>query len=198
MKELQHHTPYWIRHLPEISGLRALPAPWNKEDERGSAVFMLFCAPESGSETPQVLFIRRSAQLRSHSGQIGFPGGRRDPEDFDPLATALRETEEELGILPAHITAMGALDPVYSLEGHHVWPIVGYTTLTIGEMRLNYDEVAEAFSVSWRDICKNNYQSFSFTLFGTRRTSHLFSTSHARIWGLTAQMLKNAEIADQA
>ncbi len=177
-------------------GLRALPAPWNHENEKGSAVFMLFCAPESDSHEPQVIFIRRSAHLRSHSGQIGFPGGRRDPEDYDPLATALRETEEELGIPSTHIVAMGALDPVHSLEGQHVWPIVGYTTFTISELRLNRDEVADAFAVVWRDLCEDSYQSFSFTIFGTRRTSHLFTTSHARIWGLTAQVLKNAGIVE--
>lgn len=194
MKE--QHTPTWIKHLPTLSGLRALPPPWSGSSENESAVFMLFCAPAQDSQDPQVIFIRRSAHLRSHSGQIGFPGGRRDPEDIDPFGTALRETEEELGIPPSTITPLGALDPVHSLEGKNVWPIVGYTTHPFSDLRLNADEVAEAFAVPWRDLVSTRYQSFSFTIFGYRRTSHLFITSHVRIWGLTAQMLKNARLVD--
>lgn len=194
MKEPQQHTPFWINHLPHISGLSALPQPWSREDAKDSAVLMLFCAPQPGSKEPQVIFIRRSAHLRSHSGQIGFPGGRRDPEDTDPLSTALRETEEELGIPSSEIAALGALDPVHSLDGHHVWPIVGYTTFDFQNLLLNKDEVAEAFAIPWTDLLNTRYQSFSFTIFGNRRTSHLFVTSRIRIWGLTAQMLKNAGI----
>lgn len=157
---------------------------------------MLFCEPEVGSQEPRVIFIRRSARLRSHSGQIGFPGGRRDSGDINPLATALRETEEELGIPASSITPLGALDPVQSLEGSNVWPLVGYTTFAFADLRLNEDEVAEAFAIPCSDLTSTRYQSFSFTIFGYRRTSHLFVTTKISIWGLTAQMLKNARLVE--
>ncbi len=59
----------------------------------------------------QLLLTRRSPHLRHHAGQISFPGGRQDPDDRDLIHTALRETQEELGIVPAQIEVLGTLTP---------------------------------------------------------------------------------------
>jgi 8-oxo-dGTP pyrophosphatase MutT (NUDIX family) len=61
------------------------------------------------ARSPMVLLTRRSALLRTHSGQVSFPGGRPDPLDRDLAATALREAQEEIGVDPAHVTLLGCL-----------------------------------------------------------------------------------------
>jgi 8-oxo-dGTP pyrophosphatase MutT (NUDIX family) len=73
-----------------------------------------------------LLFTQRTETVQAHRGQISFPGGRRDPEDVSPLATALRETEEELGLRPADVTVLGQLDEMLTIvTGYRIWPFVG-------------------------------------------------------------------------
>ena len=73
----------------------------------------------------RVLFIQRTLMVKDHRGQIAFPGGVRDPEDADLLATALRETEEEIGLAPAAVEVLGTLPPVATITGYHITPFVG-------------------------------------------------------------------------
>jgi 8-oxo-dGTP pyrophosphatase MutT (NUDIX family) len=75
---------------------------------------------------PALLFTVRSDQVRDHRGEISFPGGVRHPEDRDLLATALRETEEELGIDPAAFDVLGSLRPTHTVvSGYVIQPFVG-------------------------------------------------------------------------
>jgi 8-oxo-dGTP pyrophosphatase MutT (NUDIX family) len=73
----------------------------------------------------QVLFTQRTLLVKDHRGQIAFPGGVRDPEDPDLLATALRETDEELGLAAQAVEVLGALPPVATITGYHITPFVG-------------------------------------------------------------------------
>jgi len=73
----------------------------------------------------QVLFIQRTLLVKDHRGQIAFPGGVRDPEDLHLLATALRETEEEIGLAPAAVEVLGTLPSVATITGYHITPFVG-------------------------------------------------------------------------
>ena len=73
----------------------------------------------------QVLFIQRTLMVKDHRGQIAFPGGVRDPEDAHLLATALRETEEEIGLAPGAVEVLGTLPPVATITGYHITPFVG-------------------------------------------------------------------------
>ena len=72
---------------------------------------------------PTLLATVRSADLSSHAGHVSLPGGRTDPGE-DPVTTALRETEEELGLAPTEIDVLGTLDPVRSLNNLSVTPVV--------------------------------------------------------------------------
>ncbi|OLO03118.1 MULTISPECIES: CoA pyrophosphatase [Salinicola] len=74
---------------------------------------------------PTLLFTQRTAHLSQHAGQVAFPGGKREPEDIDLLATALRETQEEIALAPAQVEIIGRLSDVISLYGLRVTPYVG-------------------------------------------------------------------------
>lgn len=74
---------------------------------------------------PHVLFTRRPAHLRHHAGQYAFPGGTREPADLTPLHTALRETQEELGLDTSGIRVLGALDEVPTITEFRIQPFVG-------------------------------------------------------------------------
>jgi 8-oxo-dGTP pyrophosphatase MutT (NUDIX family) len=84
----------------------------------------LFLAPGSGE--PHVVLTRRRADLRRHAGEISFPGGRRDPEDADLSATALREAEEEIGLPRSEVSLLGELAPVSTfVTNYEIHPFVG-------------------------------------------------------------------------
>jgi 8-oxo-dGTP pyrophosphatase MutT (NUDIX family) len=71
-----------------------------------------------------VLLTQRTQFLRNHAGQVSFPGGRIEAGDADACAAALRETAEEVGIVPTDIHALGYLDPLRTITGFQVWPVV--------------------------------------------------------------------------
>lgn len=74
---------------------------------------------------PTLLFTRRADHLNTHSGQVAFPGGKREPQDSDLLATALRESREEIALPPERVELLGRLSDVVSLHGLRVTPWVG-------------------------------------------------------------------------
>ena len=85
-------------------------------------------APGEADEAPHLVLTRRTTALRRHSGQISLPGGRYDAEDGSLLRTALRETEEELGVNPADLTIWGRLEPEHIVATHYALaPFVAYT-----------------------------------------------------------------------
>lgn len=184
--------------LPRIPGLGSIPTFASLQPTtKISAVLMLFC-PFDTADQPTLLFIRRAAHLRKHSGQIAFPGGQRDVADESPVDTALRETHEELGIHHEMITVCGALPIVNALDGHPVIPIVGYVQQGLGSLRLNYDEVAAAFFVPWTSLTAAHRQTLQFKLFGIDRHSDIYLHDAHRIWGLTAKMISSANLTLQS
>jgi 8-oxo-dGTP pyrophosphatase MutT (NUDIX family) len=96
-----------------------------------------------------VWLVRRPTSMRSHAGQVAFPGGKKDESDDSLLATALRETEEELGIARGAVDVLGPLDDLLTITAFTISPWVGW--LAPGaEVRPNPDEVARAFAVPLR------------------------------------------------
>ena len=94
-----------------------------------------------------LLFTKRAEHLAHQPGDISFPGGRKEKNET-PLETALRETQEELGILPEQITILGKTDFMLTTSGALIMPFVGYVSnITIEEISFNKDEVAEIFTV---------------------------------------------------
>lgn len=143
----------------------------------------------------QLLLTRRTEHLRDHAGQISFPGGRVEPEDDGPVATALRETEEEIGLARRHIDVIGQL-PIYStVTAYQVTPVVGLVRPGF-ELRLDSGEVAEAFEVPLSFLMTPAHHEHRRVAFdsGERRFISMPWQDKGReyfIWGATAAMLRN-------
>lgn len=190
-------TPQAIR-----ARLRALPS-WTPEfagdgglfvdrEPVGAAVLMPLVQREAGLN---LLLTRRTEHLRDHAGQISFPGGRVEPEDDGPVATALRETEEEIGLPRSYIDIIGQL-PVYStVTAFQVTPVVGLVAPGF-TLQLDDFEVAEAFEVPLAflmDPAHHQHHRFEFAG-GERRFLSMPWQGPERehfIWGATAAMLRN-------
>lgn len=120
--------PGWLAPLaeaiPTVKGehfTRFLPPA---EGGRDSAVLVLFGEADHG---PDLLLIERARTLRSHAGQPAFPGGAQDPEDDGPVAAALREAQEEVGLRPESVDVLGVLPALYlPPSGFVVHPVVGW------------------------------------------------------------------------
>jgi len=89
---------------------------------RPAAVLMPVVLRESG---PTMLLTQRTNDMPSHAGQVAFPGGRVQPEDLDAIDTALRETEEEIGLARGHVDVIGTLDRYVTGTGFLITPVVG-------------------------------------------------------------------------
>jgi 8-oxo-dGTP pyrophosphatase MutT (NUDIX family) len=96
-----------------------------------------------------VWLVRRPRTMRSHAGQVAFPGGKADLADGSPLVTALREADEELGIPRAAVDVLGPLDAMHTITGFVISPFVGWLAPGV-EIRPNAGEVARAFAAPVR------------------------------------------------
>jgi 8-oxo-dGTP pyrophosphatase MutT (NUDIX family) len=144
-----------------------------------------------------VLLTQRTSHLRAHAGHVAFPGGRVDPGDADAADTALRETEEEVGIARRHVEVIGAL-PLYRTVTHFdVTPVVALVRPDF-ELKLDTFEVAEAFEVPLAFLMTPaHHRRHVFEAAGQRR--EFLSMPYPRadgqgdhfIWGATASMLRN-------
>jgi len=142
-------------------------------------------------EGTTVLFTRRAEQMRTHAGQISFPGGRIEPHDTNPIAAALRETHEETGIDPCHIKALGYLDSLVTISGYCVAPVVGWVDTHFCATP-DAIEVAEIFEVPFDYILAPGcLQRQSIEWRGRTREVFEFHWQGRRIWGATAAILVN-------
>jgi len=138
-----------------------------------------------------VIFTQRTAHLSAHAGQISFPGGRQEPADAAPEDTALRETEEEIGLPRGRIEILGRLDTYVTRTGFRVTPVVGLVRPPF-ELDPDPTEVEEVFEVPLSFILDPaNPQRHSRPLLGKERHFYAFPYGHRYIWGATAGMLVN-------
>ena len=138
-----------------------------------------------------VLFTRRADHLSSHAGQVSFPGGRADDGDADAIATALRETEEEVGLSRQFVVVAGALDPYETGTGFSIKPIVGFVREGF-VLRADEAEVAEIFEVPLRFLMDpTNHERHTRVWQGRERHFYAMTFDGHYIWGATAGMLVN-------
>ena len=140
-------------------------------------------------ESLSVLLTERSPDLKHHAGQISFPGGRMDTADRDIRATALRETQEEVGIDPANVEIIGYLEPNPTVTGYAVTPVVALVELR-QELIIDPVEVKSAFEVPLPFLLDEGNQQLSEREYeGVTVPIAEFNFGQYRIWGATAGML---------
>lgn len=138
---------------------------------------------------PTVLMTRRTDHLHHHPGQISFPGGRVEEADTSPIDTALRETEEEIGLDRRHIELIGTLPDYLTGTGFRVTPVVGLVTPPF-ELTLDAFEVAEAFEVPLSHFLDPaNHEQHSIVHEGRVRQFHAMPYQGHFIWGATAGII---------
>ena len=146
----------------------------------------IFDRPDTGLS---VLLTQRSAELKLHAGQISFPGGRMEPEDSDIAVTALRETEEEVGIRSEQVTVIGYLPAMPTITGYAVTPIVGLVA-TAAVPEVDRTEVEFAFEVPLSFLLQaGNRRIVERDLHGMLVPMTEFHYEQHRIWGATAMMI---------
>ena len=174
--------PGW--NLEELKDL--LPSP---QVTLRPASVLIALIERSGQQ--QVLLTRRTEGLRHHGGQISFPGGRIEAADADPVAAALREASEEIGLSPELVTPLGYLDPFATITGFHVFPVVARVH---GEFvaRPDPSEVDEVFEAPLSFLLDpGNARRFEVDYRGRKRSLIEFQYGNYRIWGATASVLVN-------
>jgi len=169
-------------NLDELHGL--LPA-----GEFTAAAVLVGLVPRR--EGTQVLLTRRTDGLRHHGGQVSFPGGRIEASDRDAVAAALRETGEEIGLLPAQIAPLGFLDPLATITGFRILPVVAMISPDYVALP-DPGEVADVFEVPLAFLLDPaNLATHTFDLLGRPRAVWEYRYPAQRIWGATASILLN-------
>lgn len=141
---------------------------------------------------PSLAFIRRSQALRAHSGEIAFPGGGVEPLDSSPVATALREAQEEIGLDPAQVEVSGLLPPLFtSVSNYLITPVVAFLPRGLGTLHLQESEVTEVIVASLTGLAEPAIShAEEWVRDGHPHTVYFYDYGPYRIWGATARMVK--------
>jgi 8-oxo-dGTP pyrophosphatase MutT (NUDIX family) len=164
----------------------AVRAPVRAAEGSGSpsAVLALLFEAEDGVS---VWLVRRATGMRSHSGQVAFPGGKRDFEDTSLLSTALRETHEEIGIAPETVDILGPLDDVVTGTGYVISPYVGWVSRALTPTA-NPSEVARIFAAPLDRFFRD--PRAASTADETLHAGLAFAIDGETVWGATAAVAR--------
>jgi 8-oxo-dGTP pyrophosphatase MutT (NUDIX family) len=156
-------------------------------DYRAAAVLI----PITDRERPGVILTQRPSWLRSHAGQVAFPGGKIDDSDASAIEAALREAEEELALPREHVTVLGEADTYYSGSGYSIAPIIGFIPPDLPLMA-NPQEVEDWFEVPLDFLLNPESLEKKSTIWhGQRRQYYDMHWQGRRIWGVTAGIIVN-------
>jgi 8-oxo-dGTP pyrophosphatase MutT (NUDIX family) len=184
-------TPGWLAALAARSDVAdhewfATYAPPDGEGRR-SAVLMLFGPDPRGGE--DVVLTERAHTLRSHPGQVSFPGGRLDPDDDGSVAAALREAEEEVGLDPAGVDVLATFPDVFLAPSQHaVTPVLAWWPSPVPVGVVDRGEVERVLRVPVNDLLAPDNR---FTaVFGPYK-GPAFEVGDLFVWGFTAMLLSS-------
>lgn len=183
-------APDWLQQVRPA--LEADPPLWWRsfrppaQPPRRSAVLVLF---SQGSHGTDVVLTERASSLRAHASQVVFPGGHVDPDDAGPVAAALRESEEEVGIAPVSVEIVDELPPLYlTPSSNAVTPVLGWWR-TPGPLRVvDPAEVARVGRVGLTELL-DPANRFSVRIPGTDWRGPGFEVDGFFVWGFTALLL---------
>lgn len=151
---------------------------------------VLIAMREDGEEN--IIFTRRHDRLAKHAGQVAFPGGGMEAEDESMVDTALRETEEEIGLPREVVEPLGYLECFETISGFCVTPVVARIAADAPALVPNAGEVADVFEVPLGFFLQSgNLVRYTMEYRGQRRPMAEFRFGGYRIWGATAAMLLN-------
>jgi len=140
---------------------------------------------------PGVLFTQRAIHLPDHAGQISFPGGKIEPTDASPLAAAVREADEEIGLARRFIDPLGYLDLYMTTLGYRIVPTIARIAPDF-TLTLNRSEVDDVFEVPLAFLmAEENHKLQSREWKGMTRTVYAIPFGERHIWGVTAGILRN-------
>lgn len=143
-------------------------------------------------DEPHILFTKRTSHLRSHPGQISFPGGKYDSEDETLLETALREAEEEIGLRREDVEILGELDDMITSTQYKITPFV-CTFPYPYNFRVNTEEIAEILEVPVRALADPAIREERFHNFLDKYNVkvYYYHIGPDPVWGATARIVKN-------
>jgi len=194
-KRLQQPLPGEDAHERMMARVKAMPfeVPANA---RPSAVLSLLFPKENALH---LLLIKRTEDGHAHSGQISFPGGRQEPTDADLRATALREAQEEVGIMSADVSILGPLTHLYiPVSNFLVYPFIAYSEKK-PEYNLSRDEVARVIEVPVKELLSTERKTIATVTSPADKTfvrnvNAYQLTDGSIIWGATAMILSEIEV----
>jgi 8-oxo-dGTP pyrophosphatase MutT (NUDIX family) len=194
-RRLQHPLPGEGAHERMMARVKAMPfeIPANA---RPSAVLSLLFPKENELH---LLLIKRTEDGHAHSGQISFPGGRQEPTDADLRATALREAQEEVGIMSSDVTVLAPLTHLYiPISNFLVYPFIAYAEKEPA-YNLSHDEVARVIEVPVKDILSTERKTIATVTSPAdksfvRKVNAYQLIDGSVIWGATAMILSEIEV----
>lgn len=184
--DTSHFINQFMLYPPDANGHRDFAIHHQQHELKKAAVLLALRETDNGYN---LLFTQRALHLKHHPGQVSFPGGRYEQSDKDLAFTALRETEEEIGIAQQRVNLLGELPTLTTISGYHVAPFIGliqpqqHIVLDKNEVR-GYFEAPLAYVLN-----PNNFYLQPLIANKKRRSTYCCVYQNHFIWGATAQML---------
>jgi 8-oxo-dGTP pyrophosphatase MutT (NUDIX family) len=172
-----------------VRSLLTSRSPWKARDAslKPASVLLPLFAGEPG-RTPALWLVRRSADMRTHSGQVALPGGKHEPNDIDLLTTALRESHEEIGLAPSEVDVLGVLDDYATNTGFVITPYVGWVSKPFTP-EPHANEVARVFAVPLATFDQEP-RPVTIAVGSSKRIVLSYEAAGETIWGITAAILR--------
>jgi 8-oxo-dGTP pyrophosphatase MutT (NUDIX family) len=192
---LESELPGEMAHERMMARVKEMPRQIPADARPSAVLCVLFPVKNELS----LLLIQRTEDGRAHSGQISLPGGKQDPGDADLRATALREVQEEVGIMSKDIAILGQLTPLYiPVSNFQVYPFVGFCE-DKPRLHLNKNEVAQAFEVPLSTLLSKETKTISRVISPidpefVRNVNAYQLNEGPVIWGATAMILSELEV----